>query len=174
MNHVSLLFNIMMNTWSKPPPYNLRHSFHLPYININQGTYHLHSLEKIQCLKYNHQNYLEIVNTSKPYKMGEYTCVGLHCLVMNKPQQLKIYTNSIDETTILCLDQTGTQEVSLRLGIKPGKPGSIVSVNTTIYRAPRWISNALQPFLSFLLFYQPVECKHNQNLTLYRRMILGS
>jgi len=178
MTHNSLLFNVMMSVWSRPPPYKLYHSFHIPTLDLREGIRHIHSLERIQSLQYNNHNFLRIVNSSKPFRIGEYAYVGLNCLMMNKPQQLKIYTNAINQNTVLCMDASGRQEASLRLVIKPAVVGSIISLNTTIYRSPRWISNALQPFLNFLLFYKkngniPVV-KYDQNLTLYRRMVIGS
>ena len=167
-----------MNTWNRPPPYKLYHSFHLPNLDHREGIRHIHSLERIQSLKHNQDNFLQIVNSSKPIRLGDYTCIGVNCLVMNRPQQLKLYTNVINQNTVLCMDNSGIQEVSLQITIKPAKIGSIIFLNTTIYRAPRWISSVVQPFLSYLLLYKKnpryLTCKYDQNLTLYRRMILGS
>lgn len=106
--------------------------------------------------------------------MGDYVCVGAECLVMGKRQRIRMYTKSAHESTVLCLDEQGEQAATYQLRLHPARLGSIVSINTTIYKTPRWIHKVSESLFMFLLMYKETPCAYDRNLVLYRRMVLGS
>jgi hypothetical protein len=161
---------LMASFWANgPPPHGLRHSFHWPDLKIEEASHHIHALERLQT-----PMLFEIQNASHPVRIGEFVCVSVECLVMGKRQRIQMYTRHARESTILCLNNRGEQVVSYCMHLEPDMHGSIVSLNTTIFKAPRWINRVSKLVFEFLLLYEGSPRVFNQNLMLYRRMILGS
>jgi len=167
---ICMLTNLFMAfSWAgQRPPHRLYHSFHLPGLKIDEATHHIHTLERLQTARF------EIRNTTHPFRLGDFVCVGAECLVMGKRQNIRMYTRNALQSTVLCLNDRGEQAVTYELSLHPDRHGSIVSVNTTIYKTPRWIHQISESLFAFLLMYKSAPCAYDRNLVLYRRMILGS
>jgi len=150
------------------PPYRLYHSFHLPNLRIEDASRHIHTLERLKTMHF------EIRNTTRPVRLGDFVCVGAECMVMGKPQSIRMFTRNVLESTVLCLNDKGEQAVTYKLRLRPSQNGSIVCLNTTIYKTPRWIHRLSESVFAFFLMYKTAPCAYDGNLILYRRMILRS
>jgi hypothetical protein len=167
-----MLANLLVaSLWAaeRPSPHGLRHSFHWPDLKIEEASHRIHALERLET-----PVLFKIQNVSRPVRIGNFVCVHAECLVMGRPQHIQMYTGHALESTILCLDSKGEQAVSYHLRLHPDTHGSVVSLNTTIYKAPRWVHRVSKSVFAFLLLYKDAPCIFNQNLKLYRRMVLGS
>ena len=165
-----MLTNVIMTcSWANQrPPYTLYHSFHLPELRFDDARHHIHMLERLQTARF------EIKNTSSPSRLGDYVCVGAECLIMGKRQFIRMYTSSVLESTVMCLNEQGEQAATYQLQLYPDRLGCVVSLNTTIYKTPRWIYQISESLFSFMLMYKSAPCTYDRNLILYRRMVLGS
>lgn len=160
---------MMVCSWANQrPPHTLYHSFHLPGLRFDDAKHHIHTLERLQTARF------EIKNTSSPSRMGDYVCVGAECLIMGKRQFVRMYTSSALESTVMCLNERGEQAVTYQLQLHPDRLGCVVSLNTTIYKTPRWIHQISESLFAFMLMYKSAPCTYDRNLILYRRMVLGS
>lgn len=159
------------------PVVQLLNSFTFATLPLQQGMFNIQTPERLFHLQHGATlPYFQIINTSTPVRHGPFTLIAADCMIMGHPQSLRIFTDSPDESNVLCL-RNGTPTTLLKFRVGPRTPrGHALVINTKCFRAPRLTQRMLTPFLFFMMYIEG-SAKHriplheDKNLKLYRSMV---
>lgn len=159
------------------------HTFYYPRIPFSQGLHHIHTIEHLQLIPpqrtpSGYVPFFRVVSASPPAKLGRFSTVSCNCTLLGRPYQLKMLSDSGNTNHIVCLHNSSAVATIKVKASKMGK-GHVVSMRCEYHHAPRRATRVFERVARFMRFFEDhLRWRNllfeNRNLTIYRRMILGS